>query len=227
MENSIVLLLRKNKFGISLGILMVLKTIFYEWFSYLYLYRTWMRLLSLTLLLICVVCYTFVVSDLFIQIRQKKWGKLLLCVLLLSLPLTNVYESIRFFCLRPFMEKVAVETAQKYRNEKVDYAENQIGVELPFPYSLLARDPEVMLWFDDEAGIRVAFMQHSISPFSHLNAYVYQTNVSYTGPTKNIRPQPNPEFLLVQKRLYYGWKQVTILNRLLLFINPFVYIRYI
>lgn len=95
-----------------------------------------------------------------------------------------------------------------------------VYTELSYPYSLLVRYPIVEPWFDDEAGIRVVFVQHFTCYLSNMNVYVFQTYVPYTGPSDNSRPNPDPEFVLAQKSLNSRWSQLT-------FMNPFASLAYI
>lgn len=214
------LITQQNEFGLGLSGLLLLKIFFYDWFD------LWCMLDGLGLFLwglLCIVwilCLDFVVYSIFTRIRRKKFDKVFLCVLLLFLPLTDAYESMRFLCLRPIMEKASVETAQRYQAADVELIDGVFNVALPFPYSLIGRSRSVDLVFDNDTGIRVVFVQHFTWYLSDVNVYVLQTYVPYTGPSDNSRPNPDPEFVLAQKSLNRRWSQLT-------FMNPFAALAYI
>lgn len=209
------LITQQNEFGLGLSGLLLLKIFFYDWFD------LWCMLDGLGLFLwglLCIVwilCLDFVVYSIFTRIRRKKFDKIFLCVLLLFLPLTDAYESMRFLCLRPIMEKAAVETAQRYQAADVELIDGVFNVALPFPYSLIGRSRSVDLVFDNDTGIRVVFLHHWTTPFSSTSEYIYQTNVPYIGLSDDWKPYPDPETsVFVQKEIYSGWEQVITENGL-------------
>lgn len=218
MKKLTVIFEQKTKliFGISFTALLLLKVLFYEWFNFTKIYvRLRSAVLFWVFISIWLICFISMAAVIFFHIRRKKMDKILLCVILLFLPLTDAYESLRFLCLRPAMENVAVEMARKYQAEQWDVSTRTFYTELSFPDTLLAREPGIAL-FDDGGGIRVAFVQHHTSPLSRISIYVYQTEVPYAELSKDKDFDINPEWVISQKGIYPGWEQIVLESPLII-----------
>lgn len=208
METLVTLFSQKTKlvFKISFTVLLLLKIFYYplcNWFP------------GLMFLLYCFgrpLCVISIIIVVVIQIRRRKIEKWILCVFLLLLPLTDIYESLRFYCLRPIMEKAAVETAQEYQSAKLD-SRGILDVILPQPQSALSRYVPVTLAVDDSRKIKVSFQYEGLLFTKNLE-YIYQTEVPYCGESTYIAYYPFPDYILEEKEVYPRWEKVVTLSTL-------------
>lgn len=205
METLVALFSQRTKlvFKISFTVLLLLKVFFYplcNWFP------------GLMVLLYCFgrpLCFISIIIVVVIQIRRRKIEKWILCVFLLLLPLTDIYESLRFYCLRPNMEKAAVEIAQEYQSAKLD-SRGILDVALPQPQSALSRNVPVTLSVDDSRKIKVSFQYEGL-PFTKDLEYTYQTEVPYFGESTYNAYYPFPDYILEEKEVYSRWEKAVTL----------------
>lgn len=216
METLVTLFSQKTKlvFKITFSILLLSKIFYYEWVSWIfskpslidggYLLPTVIFFIMLFGLPVCLVS---MVITLIIQFRRKELGKRFLCVFLLLLPLTDAYEALRFYSLRPIMEKAAIETAKEYQDALLDDI-GTLEILLPFPYRGLSRDSHVTLAVDNSQTIRIAFLQYEGLLFTNESEYIYQTEIPYQGKSTYFPSYPDPEYTRGDTSIYKKWKNV-------------------
>jgi hypothetical protein len=101
---------------------------------------------------------------------------------ILFFPLTDAYENIHFFVLRPKMEQVAVQIAKEYQHydtKKIDI----YNITLPKEYRYLSRGGSINCILFPE-GIEIAFYKWP-GLINDSIQYIYTTDISYEGNCQN------------------------------------------